>query len=97
MYTLMCNFFSVTLQDTKGMCTLMGLCNNDVKCSEMPLVKLIPATEATKRISMIKLQPATRVSADVNSIPLVKLVPAEEASKSKWIESNDIFRKILIR
>lgn len=77
------------------MCTLMGLCNNDEKCSEMPLIKLIPAIEAKKRVSMIKLQPATHVSGDVNSIPLVKLIPAEEASKSKWTETNEIFRKIL--
>lgn len=76
--------------NTKGMCTLIGLCNN-AKCSHIPLIKLVPAVEAQKRISMMKIQPATRISTSQDVLPLVKLVPANVASKKKIIETNDIF------
>lgn len=73
------------------MCTLIGLCNSE-KCVQTPMVKLVPALEAGRRIPMIKLQPAVRVPS--NSFrPLVKLVPASVASKKHAVETNDIFRK----
>ena len=74
--------------DTKGMCTLIGLCNNE-RCSRMPLVKLIPAIESRKRIPMMKLEPAAAISDNLH--PLVKLVPARVATKKQIVESNDIF------
>nr|WBW70109.1 venom protein [Lampona murina] len=74
--------------DTKGMCTLIGLCNNE-KCAQIPMVKLVPAVQAHKRIPMIKLQPA--VPSNIDTHPLVRLIPAIVANKKNMIETNDIF------
>ncbi|GFT56774.1 hypothetical protein NPIL_92711 [Nephila pilipes] len=78
--------------DTRGMCTLMGLCDK-TSCSRIPLVKVLPPLEHHKRIPLIQLRPAQpRPMNDLESFPLVKLVPAEMVSKKQIKESNDVFQ-----
>ncbi|XP_054708143.1 uncharacterized protein LOC129217826 isoform X2 [Uloborus diversus] len=80
--------------DTKGMCTLIGLCNN-AKCSTVPLVKLVPAQETRRRLPWIQIDPPAPIRNNIDSIPLVKLVPARTVSKKEMKESNDIFQQQL--
>ncbi|GFW97437.1 hypothetical protein TNCV_4991141 [Trichonephila clavipes] len=76
--------------DTRGMCTLMGLCDK-TSCSRIPLVKVLPPLEPQKRIPLIQLRPAQPIN-DRESFPLVRLVPAEMTSKKTMKDSNDIFQ-----
>ncbi|XP_042907412.1 uncharacterized protein [Parasteatoda tepidariorum] len=80
--------------DTKGMCTLIGLCGND-SCSKMtPLVKVIPAFEPRRKVPLFKLQPAQKITKE-DIIPLVKLFPANVLTKKEMKETNDIFQPLL--
>ncbi|GIY80981.1 hypothetical protein CDAR_71052 [Caerostris darwini] len=74
--------------DTKGMCTLMGLCSNQA-CTKTPLIKVVPAREAHRKIPLMKLRPAHRLP-NLESFPLVRLVPAEFTSKKQMKNTNDI-------
>ncbi|XP_035211397.1 prosaposin-like isoform X2 [Stegodyphus dumicola] len=76
--------------DTKGMCTLMQLCNNE-KCSKVSLVKVVPAIKSRKQIPLIKLHPVESISKGIDVYPLVKLIPADVLSKKQLVESNEIF------
>jgi saposin len=80
--------------DSKGMCTLMGLCNND-SCSRIPLVKVFPALEVGRKVPLIKLRPAERVP-NYDPVPIVRLIPEGVLSKKGHDDSNDIFQSRLI-
>ncbi|GIY67635.1 prosaposin [Caerostris extrusa] len=72
----------------QGMCTLMGLCSNQA-CTKTPLIKVVPAREAHRKIPLMKLRPAHRLP-NLESFPLVRLVPAEFTSKKQMKNTNDI-------
>ncbi|KAG8182465.1 hypothetical protein JTE90_020385 [Oedothorax gibbosus] len=80
--------------DSKGMCTLIGLCNNNDTCSQIPLVKVFPALEVGRKIPLIKLRPAQRVP-NYDPVPIVTLLPQGVLSKKEHDESNDIFQSRL--
>ncbi|XP_055948969.1 uncharacterized protein LOC129981935 isoform X2 [Argiope bruennichi] len=82
--------------DTRGMCTLMGLCDK-TGCVDLPLIKIDPEREAHRKIPLIRLQPAQYPSTNLKPQPLVRLIPAEMISKKQMKESNDVFQLPLDR